>query len=1077
MKKQLLLTLLWVPFVLVAQAQKLPASLDWQKNFGGSKADKAYSVIPTVDNGFLVVGSSCSNDGNVSGHHGSTDSSDAWVIKLNSSGDLEWQQSYGGSNRDEFIHAVQAGNGDFIAVGATRSTDGDVTGLHTSNGDAFDLWLVRINRYGVIQWSKAYGGSADDHGRVIRKMADGNYMIAGDAKSNDFDVTGNNGGADLWVLKINDQGTLLWQKAIGDPNHQFATSITLTSDNNYLISGYHTYNGYPATTLPMYSFYADIGLKMDAQGNVLWQKSAGWYQGNPGPSTYAYRVLELPSHQLIKVGSAINATTENDSRWRIDRLNSSDGNSTGSVFSSNNKVYGNHLLPEYAPGPDATQILSDSTILACITGLSGLNLSRISTQTPSSNSNFLYQSSYSSGGFLNGVIALQDDEYIAAGYINNDVWIIKVSSLNQVKGKVFVDNNGNGIKDVGESFFKNGFVESKKNGAVTRCVLSANGDFLNFVDTGTYTTSVLVNGRPYYTLNPTSKQSAFASYKNKDSFSFGVTPLPGTSDLQLSLQSLEPIRPGFDAYFRIDYSNVGTTVLANTVIKLVKPSFVSLVSATTPPSSVNADTLAWNVGTLSPFDGSHINLVFQVSPSPAVNLNDVLNFTAAINPVAGDFTPADNADTVKRTVIGSFDPNDKQENHNGTFYIEQLQAGQPLTYTVRFKNMGTDTAFNIVIRDTLSDQLDVSTLEIIGASHTYQFNLKDNKYCTWTSTNILLPDHSTNDPASQGYLTYRIKPKSTLQSGDKISNSASIYFDFNLPVQTNKHETVIAPTPVPAPPQPVVSGLQLNYCGNLGVQKIKVLNLPASTANITITAKLDATVLTIAADSTVSFTVSSLAAGTHNLTITYSNVTDTKTTTAGFTVTAAATPDVNLLASITNVVNLADPVTITAANASGGGKDPLFTFAWNNSFTNIIQTESSNNILSITPSSLALGDNKVFVKMKTSESCYTVQTNIDSITIRRDMSTGITDIDNPGQVITVYPNPVKGPITIDGLSTAKTYTFNLVNLQGQIVFTKRVVNQSKINITGFNGATGTYWLTIYDEKRNRLLGSVKLLKQ
>jgi uncharacterized repeat protein (TIGR01451 family) len=745
------------------------------------------------------------------------------------------------------------------------------------------------------------------------------------------------------------------------------------------------------------------------------------------------------------------------------------------------KIYANTVIEA---GPDAVQLLSDSTILTCLSATDNYssvkcNLNRMGTQTvPFDSINFLYQSSYASNGVLNGVIALDDEEYVAAGTKDNaDVWIVKVQSLNQIKGTVFVDNNGNGIKDAGELFFKNGFVESKKHGAVTRSGLGDNGDFLNFTDTGTYTSTLTVNGKPYYTFNPVSKQTTFASYKNKDSFSIAVVPLPGSNDLQLSLAGLGPLRPGFDVPFRISYSNVGTTVIGNTVIRLVKPSVVTFVSASVPPNSVIADTLIWNIGSLSPFDASHINLVLKVNPPPAVNLNDLLKFYSVIDPVTGDAEPRDNSDTLVGMVIGSFDPNDKNENHNGTLYIEQLQAGQPLTYTIRFQNMGTDTAFNIVVRDTLSDQLDVSTLEIIGASHPYQFNLKDNRYGTFTFNNILLPDNKTNEPASHGYITYRIKPKSTLQLGDKIYNSASIYFDFNLPVQTNNHETVIEKTPIPPPPTPVVSGLQLNYCGNLGAQKVKLLNLPAATSGITVTAKLDATVLTIAADSTVSFTASALTAGPHNLTVTYSNVTDTKTTTAGFTVIAAAAPDVNLTANTTNVVNLANPVVVTATNASGGGKNPLYTFAWNNSFTNIAQAESSNNILNITASSLALGDNKVYVKMKTSEDCYAVQTNIDSITIRRDMSTGITDIDNPGQVITIYPNPVKGPITIKGLSAAKTYTFTIVNLRGQVVYTKRVANQSTINITEFNGVSGVYWLTIYDEKKNNTLGSVQLIKQ
>ena len=1076
MKKFTFFILFFLPIFLSAQTPKLPGSLDWQKSFGGSKVDRAYSIIPTVDHGFLVVGSSFSNDGNISNHHGTTDSSDAWVIKLNSAGDLEWQNSYGGSNYDDFKHAIQAPNGDFICVGSTRSVDGDVTGLHTSGIVTSDLWVVRIDRLGVIRWSKVFGGSAEDHGQVIRRMADGNYIIGGDSKSNDFDVTVNNGGADIWVLKINEQGNLIWQRSFGNPNHQYVTSITATSDNSFIVSGYQTYNGYPGGGgSPVYSYYVQAALKIDALGSALWQQFPLFPQGNPGASSFASRILELPGHQLVKVGSEINASTENDSRWSITRLNS-DGTT---VASSGAGAISNPIAGFSTPinaGPDAVQLLSDSTILSCLTAVSDINLSRISTPTPGAQAAFLYQSSYGSSGMLNGIIALEDDEYIAAGIQNSNFWIVKIKAFNQIKGTVFVDNNSNGIKDAGESFFKGGFVESKKAGAVTRSLLGANGDFVNFVDTGSFTTSLTLNGRPYYTISPASRSTSFTTYKNKDSFSIAVIPLPGTNDLQLSLTTGGPLRPGFETPFNLWYSNVGTTISANTVIKLVKPSVVSLVSSSTPPSAINADTLIWNIGSLSPFDASNISLVLKVSPPPAVNIHDTLAFAAAISPVTGDFTPGDNVDTLKGTVTGSYDPNDKQENHNGTLYIEQLQAGQPLTYTVRFQNMGTDTAFNIVVRDTLSDQLDVSTIEMVGASHAYQFNVKDNKYATWTFNNILLPDHNTNEPASHGYITYRIKPKSTLQLNDKIYNSASIYFDFNLPVQTNNHEMVIKPTPIPAPPTPIVSGLQLGYCGNLGAQKVKILNLPASTSGITVTAKLDATVLTIAADSTVSFTISSLAAGTHNVTVTYSNVTDTKNTTASFTIAAAATPDVNVTASTTNVITLANPVVVTAANASGGGKAPLYTFAWNNSFTNIAQAESSSNTLTIPASSLALGDNKVYVKMKTSEDCYTAQTNIDSITIRRDMSTGITDADNPGQVITVYPNPIKGPITINGLSTGKSYTISITNLQGQVVFTKRVASQSNTNITEFKGASGTYWLTIYDEKKSRKLGSVQLIK-
>jgi uncharacterized repeat protein (TIGR01451 family) len=1070
--KNLFTFLLFIfPFLLSAQTKKLPATVEWQKTYGSGN-ESAVNLIATSDHGYLAVGKSAT---------------DALVYKFNNNGDVEWYKTYGGTSSEEFRDVVEVSNGDFICVGTTSSQDGDVTGLHTGSTLANDLWVVRINRLGAIQWSKVFGGTAADRGRVIKRMADGNFLIAGDALSNDGDITGNHGSADMWLLKLDAQGNLLWQKTYGNANAQYVNSLTAMSDNNFVICGFQEYKGYPSNAPPVNSsyIYEEAIVKVDAQGNIIWEKIPLFSTAVDASGSFISKVIELPNQELLSVG--FRQEPGYNQFMRFQRLN----NASGAVVTTKigyppYSVAINSMYDVYYAGPESAQLLADGTLISCISGRWGMSydnatLSRVNIYSESLYADLAYQRAYTGKNFF-GVITLNDDEYVTVG--NSDmnaglgkILLTKFNARNLIKGTAYFDLNANGVKETNEPLVKKGFVETSKNGTIViKSALDASGEFLNGVDTGTFATTLNLGIPGYFTITPASKQTVFSSsFKNKDSISFAVAAAGVKKDLQLSLQSVNTMRPGFEASYRIDYSNAGNTIITNSVVKFVKPVHTDFVSASVTPSSVVTDTITWNIGSLLPFESAGITVVLKSHTPPAVNMGDTLQLVALILPVTDDLSPANNADTLKQTVRGSMDPNDKQENHNGTLYIEQLQAGQPLTYTVRFQNMGTDTAFNIVVRDTLSDQLDVSSLEIIGASHPYQFNLKDNKYAAWTFNDILLPDNKTNEPASHGYITYRIKPKSTLQSGEKIYNSASIYFDFNLPVQTNNHETVIKLTPVPPPPTPVISGLQLSYCGSLGVQKVKILNLPAS--GIIVTAKLDATVLTIAADSTVSFTVSSLAAGTRTLTVTYSNATDTKTTAVGFTVTAAVTPDVNLSASTTNVVTLANPVIVTAANASGGGKAPLYTFAWNNSFTSIAQAESSNNILSIPASSLALGDNKVYVKMKTSEDCYTVQTNIDSITIRRDMSTGITDTDNPGQVITVYPNPVKGPITIKGLSTGKIYTFTIVNLQGQIVFTKRVANQSTANITGFNSAAGMYWLKIYDEKNSRTLGSLQLIRQ
>ena len=134
------------------------------------------------------------------------------------------------------------------------------------------------------------------------------------------------------------------------------------------------------------------------------------------------------------------------------------------------------------------------------------------------------------------------------------------------------------------------------------------------------------------------------------------------------------------------------------------------------------------------------------------------------------------------------------ETHGPGFSPEQLASGEYLNYIIRFQNTGTDTAFRVLVRDTLSSKLNLSTLEMISASSAYSLSVHENKL-EWKFDPIILPDSNHNEAASHGYIAYRIKPISNLQLGDTISNKAAIYFDFNLPVITNDHHTIIKTEP------------------------------------------------------------------------------------------------------------------------------------------------------------------------------------------------------------------------------------------------------------------------------------------
>jgi uncharacterized repeat protein (TIGR01451 family) len=149
-------------------------------------------------------------------------------------------------------------------------------------------------------------------------------------------------------------------------------------------------------------------------------------------------------------------------------------------------------------------------------------------------------------------------------------------------------------------------------------------------------------------------------------------------------------------------------------------------------------------------------------------------------------------------VAGSYDPNDKTENFAGSIALEQVTKGDYINYVIRFQNTGTDTAFTIHVRDTLDTKLDLNSLDMIAASHPYKLTLSGSNQLDWEFPNIKLVDSVRNEPASHGFIAYRIKPKNNLVVGDIVENSASVYFDFNLPVKTNNALTeVIGNTALP----------------------------------------------------------------------------------------------------------------------------------------------------------------------------------------------------------------------------------------------------------------------------------------
>ena len=278
-----------------------------------------------------------------------------------------------------------------------------------------------------------------------------------------------------------------------------------------------------------------------------------------------------------------------------------------------------------------------------------------------------------------------------------------------------------------------------------------------------------------------------------DSVDFALTPIPGIRDLEIQLLPLSIPRPGFDVTYRVITKNVGTAAITNAVVGFKHDARQTYNFASRPEAGIAADSVWWGPFTLNPFSIDTLYINFTLDAPPILANGDTLNNKVTANPIIADYTMANNQAILREIVRGSFDPNDKTEIHAGTLTTTQYANGEYLQYLIRFQNTGTDTAFFITVKDTLQQKLDLTTLEIISASHPFTFKL-DGQIATWDFKKILLPDSTSDEVGSHGFIVFRVKPKTGLIVGEEFTNKVAIYFDYNLPVITNKEKTILGNT-------------------------------------------------------------------------------------------------------------------------------------------------------------------------------------------------------------------------------------------------------------------------------------------
>ncbi len=790
--KRLCILLLFFSYKFSLHAQVI----EWQNTIGGSDDDRLYSIQQTVDGGYILCGQSKSN---ISGDktENSIGAYDYWIVKTDSSGVIQWQNTIGGNFTEIPTSIEQTADGGFILGGYSNSM---ISGDKTENCiGLLDYWIIKTDALGNIQWQNTIGGNEDDYLNSIKQTTDGGYILAGYSMSNiSGDKTENCIGIwDYWIIKTDTAGIIQWQNTIGGNLEDKLASIEQTSDGGYILVGYSNSNISGDKTENCYGGEDYWMVKTDSSGDIQWQNTIG---GNDADILVSMQqtsdggfILGGYSRSNIsgdKIENCIGQfdywIVKTDALGNIQWQNTIGGNQYDQLTSIEQTNDGGYILG----GQSYSDISGDKSensngvwdYWIVKTDISGA----VQWQNTFGGSDDDYRGAIqltANGSFILGGYSWSNISGDKTENSNGqeDFWLIKVTDqYNLITGKLFIDTNNNGIQDAGEL------------PVVNKQVIESNTSSFSFSSQiGNYYISVLGSGNfsvspslsNYYTSLPLAYSANFTGIQQTDSLNdFAFQPTGIFNDLCVTITPGR-FRAGMNASYLITYENVGTTTLSPTVI-FFPDDDVSFISASPNASTVTIDSMVWNFGPLAPFQVGSILVTVNVNATTPIGTS--INSGAQIEPIAGDADTSCNYSSWEVFTVGSYDPNDILVNED-TLFTNQFPNPPFLEYIIRFQNTGNDTAFTVNILNPIdTNLLELSSIEYVASSHPVNLSwIPWERNMQFKFDNILLPDSNINEPASHGFVRYRIKPKSSVVLGDSITNFAAIYFDFNAPVITN----------------------------------------------------------------------------------------------------------------------------------------------------------------------------------------------------------------------------------------------------------------------------------------------------
>jgi len=778
----------------------------WTTSFGsGMKQEYPKSIVSDGSGGYVIGGTSVS-DGIPYGFLARTDQfgNQLWMT-LSPTDSVQGRQ------------VVHLSDGSFALTGTKQFPA-------PAGAPNSDFFLMKTDANGSVFWSKNYGGTGFEDGYGLVEMANGDLILTG--FTNSFGA----GGYDVFLLKTNSQGDSLLSNTLGTAAPELSFAIAATNDGNFAITGQQTSPGNSGQDV----FLAKIGGDLQQI----------WWHGFPlsGIET-ARAVLQNSLGEYVLTGDSREMTT---SERQVLLLNTSpdgflqwqaefggvlgDGGNGICAAPNNGYVLAGFTASFGAGAIDGYLIRTDATGVSLSNFIAGnIHYNLNNTCQPDNFGDFVpnYLVEIVGEKKYYGTTNSNGDYIVPVEAGNYNVRLINPSPIWQAC-EDSVDVTLTGVFDTAAVNFS---IYAQVQCPVMEVDLTTLGlrrcfqntysvNYRNLGSATADTTLVTVNFDPWLTVDDASidwvshtgnsytfdvgavdpfAEGSFQvwvtldcdstvlgqthcseAHISPDVFCFAPDPNWDGASVQL-----EAVCAGDSVLFTV--KNVGSGDMAAPLDLIVIEEVIIGYQGQFQLPSFSDTTFIFTA------DGTTLRMQTDQSPGHPGNSQPCVSVEGCgANPFSTGFVvdyPLNDADpfvdTDCRENIGSFDPNDKQGFPIG--YGEQhfIEPGTDIEYLIRFQNTGTDTAFNVVIRDTLSHFLDVTSIEPGSASHPYRFEIYGSGILKFSFDNIMLPDSNVNEPLSHGFVKFRAKQRTTNQPGTSIENRAGIYFDFNAPVITN----------------------------------------------------------------------------------------------------------------------------------------------------------------------------------------------------------------------------------------------------------------------------------------------------